>query len=218
MADHTPQTPRLAVVWGTAETTRYMVRDLLQARGGWKFTRNPALPAVALQWNAVKDIIWDSVLSGDCLANHAIARGGLVRKAELCRNLGRVPYLPETHTSFDIVEAGSEAESRARAFIEQLLDQDRNATAGGDAWVLKASESSNGHRIHPFRTLAEVWPHLQELCAQPRPWLLQRYVHRPLLMCGCKTHCRAYVSPVRHAAGACRLAPVSGDNICCATL
>jgi hypothetical protein len=81
-------------------------------------------------------------------------------------------------------------EARALAYVEALLGREGE---GGRAWVLKASESSNGARVHPFRTAADAREPLADLCAQGRPWLVQRYVDRPLLVGGCKTHCRAYV-------------------------
>lgn len=190
---------RLAMVWGVSETTRHTVRALLRARGGWAFTRDPRHEGVALQWASPPDIFWDSVLSGCSVANHAPARSGLVRKAELARNLqhtdGCPSPLPLTYTSFEIlggvpVDDAAAQLQRARDFVGRLLH-----VAGG-AWVLKASESSNGAAVLPFDSAAAGVPiaALAELVDRARPWLLQRYVERPLLAReGRKTHCRGYV-------------------------
>lgn len=197
---------RLAVVWGVSETTRHTVRALLRARGGWAFTRDPRQEGVALQWASPPDIYWDSVLSGHSVANHAPARSGLVRKAELARNLQRArgkgntedccpSPLPLTYTSFDIlgdVPASDPAAQLqcARDFLARLLP-----VAGG-AWVLKASESSNGAAVLPFHSTTGDVPigALRELVDKARPWLLQRYIERPLLAReGRKTHCRGYI-------------------------
>ena len=65
----------------------------------------------------------------------------------------------------------------------------------GGAWVLKASESSNGAAVLPFDSRGDVpMDAIRELVGKARPWLLQRYVERPLLARGRrKTHCRGYV-------------------------
>lgn len=195
------QRKRLAVVWGVSETTRHLVRGLLRARGGWSFTRDPRHPDVALQWASPPDIHWDSVLDGRSVANHAPARSGLVRKAELARNLQRAGLgpspLPVSHTSFDILgeeAGGTEARAaRAEAFLAQLLAADAAADERR-GWVLKASESSNGAAVRCFSAADGVpLDALRELLAAGRPWLVQRYVERPLLVRGCKTHCRGYV-------------------------
>ena len=197
---------RLAMVWGVSETTRHTVRALLRARGGWEFTRDPRHEGVALQWASPPDIFWDSVLSGCSVANHAPARSGLVRKAELARNLQHTRSaglrtdsisspLPLTYTSFEIldgvpVDDAAAQLQRARDFVARLLQ-----VAGG-AWVLKASESSNGAAVLPFDSAGAGVPiaALRELVERGRPWLLQRYVERPLLAReGRKTHCRGYV-------------------------
>jgi hypothetical protein len=212
-----PPPKRLAMVWGVSETTRHTVRALLRARGGWAFTRDPRQPGVALQWASPPDIFWDSVLSGESVANHAPARSGLVRKAELARNLQRADGgcpspLPLTYTSFEILagcdttgtdssssSAAAATEGAAVAFIARVLPAAAAAAGvgggGGGAWVLKASESSNGAAVLPFAAEEGVpLAALRELLGKGRPWLLQRYVDRPLLARnGRKTHCRGYV-------------------------
>ncbi len=192
------------MVWGVSESTRHTVRTLLRARGGWAFTRDPRHEGVALQWASPPDIFWDSVLAGRSVANHAPARSGLVRKAELARNLQRTgggaagsfpSPLPLTYTSFEIldgvpVDDAAAQLQRACDFIARLLP------VCGGAWVLKASESSNGAAVLPFDSNASgvVMGALRELVQKARPWLLQRYVERPLLAReGRKTHCRGYV-------------------------
>jgi hypothetical protein len=209
-ADAAVSKGRLAMVWGVSESTRHTVRALLRARGGWAFTRDPRHEGVALQWASPPDIFWDSVLSGQSVANHAPARSGLVRKAELARNLQRAggnvsssggsgggcfaSPLPLTYTSFEILDEvpGDDAAQLQRAcdFIARLL------LVTGGAWVLKASESSNGAAVLPFDSTSGGVPMgaLRELVEKERPWLLQRYVERPLLAReGRKTHCRGYV-------------------------
>ena len=166
---------------------------------------------------------------GELVSNHAPIRSGLVRKAELCRNLllaepGHVPlFLPETHTSFKILctdrlatEATATAAQRlatAEEYINKLLhaDQSQQQHKAGESvpssrgWILKPSESSNGNQIHPFNSItgstggatmrltAPTKAALASLVESGRPWLVQRYIERPLLLRGCKTHCRAYV-------------------------
>ena len=62
------------------------------------------------------------------------------------------------------------------------------------AWILKPSESSNGNQIHPFSSLTNgTREAVASLLATGRPWVCQRYIERPLLLRGYKTHCRVYV-------------------------
>jgi len=198
--------PKLAVVWGVAEETRHQLRRLLRQRG-FGFTRNPRLPGVALQWTSVRDVEWDPVLEGRCLANHAIARPGLVRKAELASCLlrrrrdegggGGAAVMPETWLWTDVVGDGfAKGDAVPHAAAQSGLAE---RLRGGGAWVLKASESSCGARVLPFRAgedgelPAGTAVALEEWCAEGRPWLVQRYVAPPLLWRGRKTHLRAYV-------------------------
>jgi hypothetical protein len=82
----------------------------------------------------------------------------------------------------------------------------RAGLGGGAAvrgWILKPSESSNGNQIHCFgcgdgvggdgHLTGATRAALSSLIENDRPWLVQRYIERPLLLRGCKTHCRAYV-------------------------
>lgn len=197
-ATHSPDIPRTALVWGVSELTRHMVRGLLRARGGWSFTRDPRHSDVVLQWAPLAEIMWDRVLKGEIMANHAVARSGLVRKADLARNLEGTRFLPETHTSFSILHAVCPQDrfAVALAFLEGLLAADAQSEQSvGRAWVLKPSESSNGNKVHPFCSPLSLTAKnvLRQLLETDRPWLVQRYVDRPLLLHGRKTHCRAYI-------------------------
>ena len=141
-----------------------------------------------VQFVPYKKTAWAALMKGQVVANHYYMRSGLVRKAELATTL--LPHLrachPETYVA-ELVDAAKREEFAA--LLAKLVDR-------GGLWLLKAGDSSNATDMYLFDR-----GKVDQICGlirqTPRAsWLVQRYIHRPLLVNGCKFHIRATVLAV----------------------
>jgi hypothetical protein len=141
-----------------------------------------------VQFVPYKKTAWAALMKGQVVANHYYMRSGLVRKAELATTL--LPHLrachPETYVT-ELVDAAKRDE-----FAELLVSL---ADRGG-LWLLKAGDSSNATDMYLFDR-GKVGRICGLMLQTPRTsWLVQSYIHRPLLVKGRKFHIRATVLAV----------------------
>ena len=172
----------------------------LSARSfGWERVDSPR--EATLQWGKARDIEWRAVLDGELAANSYYLKTALTRKADLAKLVAKHAKL-----------AGSDAAAPAAVPETHVIDSDDEdsdndegsslpawfGTSGG-AWVLKRSESNRGEDILFVRAdSAEDRLEAERLLAADRggesPWVLQRYVERPMLVGGdFKFHLRVMV-------------------------
>lgn len=154
-----------------------------------------------LQWGKARDIDWRAVLDGELVANSYYLKTALTRKADLAKLLAKhakivgpnspaTSAVPETHViDLDDSDDSDNESSSLPAWF---------ATTGG-AWVLKRSESNRGEDIFFVRSESpEDRLEAERLLAADRggesPWVLQRYIKRPMLVDGdFKFHLRVMV-------------------------
>ena len=154
-----------------------------------------------LQWGKARDIDWRAVLDGELVANSYYLKTALTRKADLAKLLAKhakivgpnspaTSAVPETHV-IDLDD--SDDSDNESSFLPAWF-----ATTGG-AWVLKRSESNRGEDIFFVRCESpEDRLEAERLLAADRggesPWVLQRYIKRPMLVDGdFKFHLRVMV-------------------------
>ena len=141
-----------------------------------------------VQFVPYKKTAWAALMKGQVVANHYYMRSGLVRKAELATTL--LPHLRACHPETYVTELVDLA--KRNEFAELLVSL---ADRGG-LWLLKPGDSSNATDMYLFDR-----GNVDRICGlmlqTPRTsWLVQSYIHRPLLVKGRKFHIRATVLAV----------------------
>ena len=177
-------------------------------------------PAALFSWAEYERVDWTRVLAGDLHAAAYCVRKGLIRKSQFAYNLKKwaskhpgsvlVAGVPETHL-FEMWDA--EYLDEALADVYEVRDMKAD---GSEWWILKprCAASRCSQRTAPDapcpRSMTNqargilVFNQLEALKAalradgadEVREWVLQRYIHRPLLVGGRKFHLRMYALAV----------------------
>lgn len=154
-----------------------------------------------LTWAKSADVHWPSVFDNDTCATSYYLRTSLTRKAELAA-LAKRPnnehaaslahLLPETH----ILDADADSDDDDAVFDSlssgspsTFIATDVSNTKQQAAWILKPSEGNRGRGLAIATDLA----HLRSARQKEVAYVLQRYVHSPLLIDNRKFHVRLHV-------------------------
>jgi hypothetical protein len=160
-------------------------------------------PADALfTWAEYERVDWERVLTHGSLHTAAFCiRKGLIRKSQLCFSVAHwvskhptAPLahgFPETHL-FEFWDLEYLEEALAEVFEVRDMCSD-----GSEWWILKPSMTNQARGILVFNELDQLKSALAEEGAEDvREWVIQRYIHRPLLVNGRKFHLRTYALAV----------------------
>ncbi|KAI9319270.1 tubulin-tyrosine ligase family-domain-containing protein [Dichotomocladium elegans] len=181
---------------------------------------------VALQWLEYELINWSLVSAKEdsTMANAYCIRKGLIRKAQFAYNvtkyLSKYPdsilrqAIPETWLfELDHIDYFDEALNEAFE-VERDLRENEETGEPKHVFIIKPSMANKAAGIHVFNSLDQLYSifeedesdseeeeddddeYGQEDLTQVREWVIQRYVHRPLLVNNRKFHVRAYVLAV----------------------
>ena len=157
---------------------------------------------------------WPLVASESLVANHYYMRSGLVRKAELHTTLEPFEhgFCPEAY----VATISSEQDR------DSFIDRAGSLAKRGGIWVVKRGDSSNARDMLVFgadeklRESANRGVAVDDFCSsaaasgearvrelleklpadEKRPWIIQKYIERPLLINRKKFHLRATVLAV----------------------
>ncbi|KAG2212356.1 hypothetical protein INT47_001717 [Mucor saturninus] len=169
---------------------------------------------VKLQWLEYELIDWHHVAKHDTdsLANAYCIRKGLIRKSQLAYNMTKYlskhpnsilkEAIPETwQFELDHVDYFDEAMNEVFE-VERDLESDEN-----HMFIIKPSMANKAAGIKVFNSMDQLRAIFeepesdseeeddedQEDLSQVREWVIQRYIHNPLLVNKRKFHIRAYV-------------------------
>ena len=188
---------------------RAVVLQALARRPGWAVQE--AGPAAAAEesscpaqaccsWAEYERIDWARVLGGNLHTTAYCVRKGLIRKSQFAYHTRKwaakhpqgclAGGVPET-LLFEMWDSEYLDEALADAFeVRDMVD-------GVDWWILKPSMTNQARGILVFNRLEQLKAALLEDGAEDvREWVLQRYIHRPLLVQGRKFHLRMYALAV----------------------
>eukprot|EP00937_MAST-01D_sp_MAST-1D-sp2_P002412 g2412.t1 len=201
---------------------RRRVLDALAARPRWRVfaaadaavaaaaARAAGAGPAAFHWGEYEHLDWPRVDAGAIQASCYCTRRGLIRKANLAHNVRKwaakhpgsalAAAAPETHVmEVDAVHDPAALERAVDALPLGLFEPESApatavaaAAAAAPAWILKPSITNQARGIAIVRSRGELLRALHET-ADMREWVLQRYLHRPLLVDGRKFHLRVYV-------------------------
>ncbi|KAF7725479.1 hypothetical protein EC973_009579 [Apophysomyces ossiformis] len=170
---------------------------------------------VSLQWLEYELINWSYLArSSSTLANAYCIRKGMIRKAQLSYNitkyLSKYPdsilsrAIPETWLfELDHVDYFEEAMNEVFEVERDLLANENDGT--NHVFIIKPSMANKAAGIQVFNSLDQLRAIFEENSddededadsedlMQVREWVIQRYVHKPLLVNKRKFHVRAYV-------------------------
>lgn len=152
-------------------------------------------------WAEYERTDFGRVLQGHLYAACYCIRKALIRKCQfayLCSkfvskrpNSCLATGVPETHL-FEFYDA--EYIEEALADVHEVRDMNND---GSEWWILKPSMTNQANGIVVFNRLETLIAALQaEGADEVREWVLQRYIHNPLLIGGRKFHLRVYALAV----------------------
>ena len=151
-------------------------------------------------WAEYERFDWKRVLAGHLHASAYCVRKGLIRKSNLAFSVKKwVSKHPESVLATGVPETllfefwDSEYMDEALADVYEVRDM----VDGRDWWILKPSMTNQARGILVFNQLEQLKAALCEEGAEDvREWVLQRYIHPPLLVGGRKFHLRVYALAV----------------------
>jgi tubulin---tyrosine ligase len=182
-------------------------------RRPWLFTAKGASPVrlCIVEYEAVD---WDAVFSGRVVTNNLCVRKGLSRKglfahylqrhAAKCKGCPLLDSLPPTAIIdtvgvfdmrpawLDFRSALAEALCDASDLMESCQEVLGASTTTSPLFILKPSLTNKGAEITIVSSMDEVAAVVRRARSIGQ-WVLQRYVERPLLISGRKSHLRVYV-------------------------
>ena len=152
-------------------------------------------------WAEYERFDWERVLAGSLHASAYCVRKGLIRKSNLAFSVKKwVSKHPDSVLATGVPETllfefwDSEYLDEALADVYEVRDM---KTDGTEWWILKPSMTNQARGILVFNHLAQLRAALCEEGAEDvREWVLQRYIHPPLLVGGRKFHLRVYALAV----------------------
>ncbi|KAG0167319.1 hypothetical protein DFQ28_005184 [Apophysomyces sp. BC1034] len=168
---------------------------------------------VSLQWLEYELINWSYLARSSTLANAYCIRKGMIRKAQLSYNITKylskhpqsilAQAIPETWLfELDHVDYFEEAMNEVFEVERDLLANENDGT--NHVFIIKPSMANKAAGIQVFNSLDQLRGIFEEDDSededadnedlmQVREWVIQRYVHKPLLVNKRKFHVRAYV-------------------------
>jgi len=202
--------PLLAHVDLDCPYLRSVVLEALARRPGWRVVVPPSTgdaeectcPAgAAFSWAEYERVDWSRVLAGDLHTTAYCVRKGLIRKSQFAYHVSKWAAkhpdsvlrrgVPETHL-FEMWDA--EYLDEALADVYEVRDMKADGT---EWWIAKPSMTNQARGIFVFNSLASFCDAMRaEGADEVREWVLQRYIHRPLLVSGRKFHLRVYALAV----------------------
>jgi len=201
--------PQLAHVDLDCDYLRGCVLAALARRPAWRVVLGEpesaeecTCPAdAAFSWSEYERVDWERVLAGRLQTAAYCVRKGLIRKSHLAHCVKKwvakrpgcclTTGVPET-VLFELHDAEYLDEALADAY--EVRDM---AIDGSEWWIAKPSMTNQARGIFIFNRLEEFVAAMQlEDAADVREWVLQRYVHPPLLVGGRKFHLRLYALAV----------------------
>lgn len=170
---------------------------------------------VKLQWLEYELIDWHHVAKHDTdsLSNAYCIRKGLIRKSQLAYNMAKyLSKYPDSILKQAIPETWQFELDHVDYFDEALnevfeVERDLQEEGGNHMFIIKPSMANKAAGIKVFNSLDQLRAIFeepesdseqeddddQEDLSQVREWVIQRYIHNPLLVNKRKFHIRAYV-------------------------
>lgn len=170
---------------------------------------------VKLQWLEYELIDWHHVAKHDTdsLSNAYCIRKGLIRKSQLAYNMAKyLSKYPDSILKQAIPETWQFELDHVDYFDEALnevfeVERDLQEEGGNHTFIIKPSMANKAAGIKVFNSLDQLRAIFeepesdseqeddddQEDLSQVREWVIQRYIHNPLLVNKRKFHIRAYV-------------------------
>lgn len=182
-------------------SSRYAATVLTEAASRQGFALDSK---AACQWGDFARLDWDRLLRGEeacCRVSCLYLRAGLVRKGMLAHHLNKRKVEGVLPPGFTVdVEDEEDVEALRKLLVKADANVPRSsppAWSKQPTWVAKASNANRGEHLHLAHSLDEAVAVVRKAALEGDEkiveWVVQRYIHPPLLLHGCKFHLRAHL-------------------------
>lgn len=181
-------------------SSRYAAGVLAEAAASQGFKIDPK---AACQWGDFARLDWDRLLRGekDCFRTSCLyLRAGLVRKGMLAYHLKKRKVEGVLPLGFTVdIEDEEDLEGLRKLVVKADASSAKSPQSASThpTWVAKASNANRGEHLHLAHSPDEVVDLVRKAALEGDDkiveWVVQRYIHPPVLLHGRKFHLRAHV-------------------------